>query len=127
MTKLKGLGIWMDHASAHLMPFEHEVVEATIIESTFTHQDKEESLSKSESLMHHKEQQQQGDYYQKLGDKIMDYESVVLFGSTDAKVELFNILRADKRYADIVIETKNTDKMTTKQEHAFVKAFFSRQ
>jgi len=53
-------------------------------------------------------------------------DSVFLFGPTDAKVELFNILEADHRFAKIKIEVKHADKMTENQQHAFVKKFFSK-
>jgi hypothetical protein len=74
--------------------------------------------------MHNKEQQLQHGYYQQLGDVISGYESVLLFGPTDAKTELFNLLRADHRFDAIKIEVQPADKMTDNQRHAFVKAFF---
>jgi hypothetical protein len=91
MTTAKQLGIWMDHSSAHLMEFTTEPIEANIITSKFTHQEKEHSLDKGEHLMHNKEQHQQSDYYKKLGEVIKNYEDVILFGPTDAKVELLNL------------------------------------
>ena len=39
--------------------------------------------------MHNKEQHEQSDYYKKLGETIKNYTEVLLFGPTDAKVELF--------------------------------------
>jgi nitrogenase subunit NifH len=127
MTTAKKLGIWIDHSSAHLTEFTADHIETNIIESEFTHQDKEDSLGKSENLMHNKEQHQQSEYYKKLGEAIKNYEDVILFGPTDAKVELFNVLRADQRFAKIKIEIKQTDKMTENQQHAFVREYFSRQ
>ena len=109
------------------MEFTTDPSEATIIESTFTHQEKEQSLSKSESLMHNKEQHQQSEYYKKLGEAIKNYESVILFGPTDAKVELFNILKADHHFDKIQIEVEQADKMTENQQHAFVREHFSKQ
>jgi hypothetical protein len=50
---------------------------------------------------------------------------VILFGPTDAKVELLNILRQDHHFANIKIETQQTDKMTEFQQHAFIKEYFS--
>ena len=125
MTKTKNLGIWMDHSSAHLMEFTNDEVATNIIESQFTHQEKEHSLGKSEHVMHNKEQHQQSEYYKKLGGEIIKYDEVLLFGPTDAKVELFNILKADHNFAKIKIEVKQADKMTENQQHAFVKKHFS--
>ena len=126
MTTAKNLGIWMDHSSANLMELTIDPIETKTIESKFTHQAKEQSLSKSENLMHNKEQHQQSEYYKKLGEVIKNYEEVILFGPTDAKVELFNTLKADHHFEKIKIEIKQTDKMTENQQHAFVREYFSR-
>ena len=125
MTAKKQLGIWMDHSSAHLIEFTTDPIEKNIIESKFTHQEKEESLVKSEKTMHNKEQHEHSEYYKKLGEIIKDYDEVILFGPTSAKMELFNILKADHRFAKIKIEIKQTDKMTENQLHSFVKDYFS--
>ncbi|MBC7777654.1 MAG: hypothetical protein H7246_19625 [Phycisphaerae bacterium] len=124
MQSIKRLGIWMDHSSAHLMEFSDNQIETKTLDSKFTHQEKEHSLRKGENLMHNKEQQQQGDYYKKLGEVIKGYDEVILFGPTDAKVELFNLLSADQHFAKIKIDVKSSDKMTEHQEHAFVKDYF---
>lgn len=126
MTTAKNLGIWMDHASAHLIEFTKDPIETTIIESQFTHQVKEDSISKSESLMHNKEQHQQGAFYKKLGEVIRNYDSVILFGPTDAKKELFNLLAEDHLFAKIKIFIEPADKMTTVEEHNFVRDYFSK-
>ena len=126
MTTAKNLGIWMDHSSANLMELTIDPIETKTIKSKFTHQAKEQSQSKSENLMHNKEQHQQSEYYKKLGEVIKNYEEVILFGPTDAKVELFNTLKADHHFEKIKIEIKQTDKMTENQQHAFVREYFSR-
>ena len=126
MDTAKNLGIWMDHSSANLMEFTTDPIETKTIESKFTHEAKEQSLGKSENLMHNKEQHQQSEYYRKLGEIIRNYEEVILFGPTDAKLELFNILRADHLFEKIKIEIKQTDKMTQSQQHAFVREYFSK-
>lgn len=127
MTKTKNLGIWMDHSNAHLMEFTTDPITTDIISSKFTHQEKEHSLSKSENLMHNKQQGQQSAYYKRLGDAIKNYEDVIIFGPTDAKSELLNILRADHNFENIKLEIEQTDKMTQNQQHAFVKDYFSRR
>jgi hypothetical protein len=126
MATTKKLGIWMDHASAHVMEFTTDPIETKTINSKFTHDEKEHSLSLNENLMHNKEQHQQGEYYKKLGETIRNYGEVILFGPTDAKVELFNILKKDHLFSNVKIEIKQTDKMTENQQHAFVKDHFSR-
>lgn len=125
MTKTKSLGIWMDHASAHVIEIAHPMV-TKIIVSESTPEEKEKSLQKGESMMHNKEQQQQGEYYKSLSETIKNYDEVLLFGPTNAKIELFNILKADLSFSKIKIEVKQTDKMTENQEYAFVKEYFSK-
>ena len=125
MTTAKNLGIWMDHSNAHLIEFTTEPMKTTNLASGFTHQAKEQTLEKGEHLMHNKEQQQQLAYYKELGAVIKNYDAVMLFGPTDAKVELFNILRTDHQFEKIKIDVKQADKMTENQEHAFVRKYFS--
>jgi stalled ribosome rescue protein Dom34 len=117
MTPTKNLGIWMDHASANLMEFTNEPIETKTVESAFTHEEKAD-------VMHNKEQQQQSAFYKKIGESIKNYDEVILFGPTDAKQELFNLLKADHHFDKIKIEVKQSDKMTENQQHAFVKDYF---
>ena len=127
MTTAKKLGIWIDHASAHLIEYTSDTNETKIIESGFTYQDKMDTLNRSEHVMHNKEQHQQSEYYKKLGELIRNYDDVILFGPTDAKAELFNMLRADHRFTNINIEMKQTGKMTENQQHVFVREYFSKK
>jgi hypothetical protein len=126
MKSEKKLGIWMDHSSANLMEFTDGEVEETVIDSEFTHEEKAHSQMKSEHIMHNKEQQQQGAFYKKLGESIKNYDRVLLFGPTDAKLELFNTLKEDAHFTKIKIEVQQADKMTENQQHAFVKHYFSK-
>jgi hypothetical protein len=126
MTTAKKLGIWIDHSSAHLTEFSDEPGESKIIRSEFTHEDKEQGLIKSENQMHKKEQHQHSEYYKKIGEVIRNYDDVILFGPTDAKVELFHLLKADHRFDKINIEIKQTDKMNDYQQHAFIREHFSK-
>ena len=128
MTKTNCLGIWMDHASAHLIEFTTDPIETRIIESTFTHaQDLDSSFLKGEKSMHNKEQDENWSFYRKLSTIIEKYAEVLLFGPTDAKKELFNILKSNHAFENIKIDMKQTDKMSTNQEHAFVREYFSKK
>ncbi len=123
--KTKNLGIWMDHAHAHLLEFSTDPITTNIVSNPFTHRDKAHSLGKSEEGMHQKEQQEQAKYYGKLGAIIRNFQDVVLFGPTNAKVELLNLLRADHQFAHVRIETRESDKMTQNEQQAFVRDYFS--
>jgi hypothetical protein len=116
----------MDHSNAHLIEFTAEPTSTKTVVSKFTHQEKEESIGKSEQLMHNKEQHEQNEYYKKLGEIIRNYEEVLLFGPTQAKLELLNLLRADHHFQNIKFEIQQADKMSDNQQHAFVKDYFSK-
>ncbi|WP_428659245.1 hypothetical protein [Runella sp.] len=121
MVILKKIGIWMDSETAHLMEFTDESLQTVTVESK-----KDTTLSNSENLMHNKEQQHQSEYYKKLSDAIREYEDVLLFGPTNAKAELFNLLKADHHFDKIKIEMLPADKMTENQQYAFVREYFSK-
>ena len=53
----------MDHSKAHLVELIGPSEATKTIESTFSSQDKEHSMSKSENVMHNKEQHEQDAYY----------------------------------------------------------------
>ena len=124
MKNVKQMGIWMDHSIAFVMELENGTIKDNTIESEFTHPDKEFSLSKNENLMHNKEQHLQSSLYKKISNIIKNYQEVVLFGPTDAKSELLNVLKEDHLFANIKIEAINADKMTKSKMHDFVKEYF---
>jgi len=121
----KKLGIWMDNASAHIIDFLDITSSKNVVESKFTHQEREHSLSKNENLMHNKEQHQQADYYKKLGEVILKYNHVILFGPTNAKSELYNSLKENHLFDKIKIHVEQSDKMTETEMQAFTQNYFS--
>ena len=125
MKTQKHIGIWMDHATANLIDTTGGKVITNTIKSEFTHREKERTLLGGEYMMHNTEQQQQHAYYKKLEEVIKDYDEVVLFGPTNAKEELLNILKGGKIFQKIKIEVLPADKMTENQQHAFVKDYFN--
>ena len=125
MTNKKRIGVWMDHAAAHLMEFTTDPIAIVKIESSFTHQAKEDSLEKSEHLMHNKEQMDQLAYYKQLAGLLKDCAEVLLFGPTDAKTELFNFLKKDRHFAAVKVDLRSSGKLTDNQQQAFVREHFS--
>jgi hypothetical protein len=123
MKNNKNLGIWMDHSIAHLIDISEENSEHDI-RSKFTYNTKEEALSRSENLMHNKEQQMQEAFYKKIGKEILKYNDVLLFGPTHAKTELFNYLQKDLHFKDIHFCIQSEDKMTELEQIAYVKNYF---
>ena len=125
MKTTKKLGVWMDHSIAYLMEFTSKHFEIKTIESKFSSKEKNKHKAKRENLIPEKDQKQLYDYYKKIGETIKNYKRVILFGPSDAKVELFDLLSEDDRFLKIEFEIKNTDEMTVNQRHNFVKKYFS--
>lgn len=114
----------MDHSSAYIIePVGKEFITNTIT-SDFNHQEKN-SISKNESLMHNKEQSHQLSYYKKIIAAISRYDEILLFGPTEAKNELLNLLRTDREFEFKKVETIDADKMTENQQKAFVREYFT--
>lgn len=106
------LGIYLDHASATLIEFSITSRQVNSIESEFTFQDKMEGLVKSEKHMHIKEQHLQTSFYLKIAEIIKQYNEVLIFGPTNAKVELYNLIKNDHLFSKIKIVLQHTDQLT---------------
>ena len=124
MENIKQLGIWMDHSNAYLMELTNDVFVTNKVFSGLKNHEEEFNFYKGEKLIHKKEQHLQLSFYKKIGDIIKKYQEVVLFGPTDAKNELLNLLNTDHLFEDIKIELINSDKMVESQMQTFVREYF---
>jgi len=123
----KQLGIWMDHSFAHLMEFKNNEIESDTIEAESFIRDDEAINWKNDSQFQSSEQNDRSHYFKQLTSVIQNYDEVLLFGPTDAKIELFGLIDSNELLDFIRITLKTVDKMTENQQHAFVRAFFSEQ
>ena len=78
MKTEKKLGICLDHSKAHFINYNTESEKLEEIESDFTHFEKEKTLSRSESGMHNKEQQELATFFKKIAKVITNYDDVLL-------------------------------------------------
>lgn len=124
METSKKIAIYMDHFVANIIEYNNSAEAIKTIKSDFNHFEKEKILQKGESKLHNKEQDMQQDFYSKLRDELLSYNSVLLFGATNAKTELLNILQADAKFLNVEFTLKNTDKLTENQQIAFVNDCF---
>lgn len=124
MKKKKLMGIWMDHSNAILMELTNDTILQSTLISDVPDAIKAEKFIGHEKLIHKKEQHLQSAYYKKLSEAIRKFKEVILFGPTDAKNELINLLRNDHLFEDIKIEVLQSDKMTENQMHDFVREYF---
>jgi len=116
----------LDHSSASYFDASSPS-EGWSTQSKFTHEVKEEAIHKGENHMHTKQQQLQEAYYKEIGQEILKYDHVLLFGPTDAKSELYNYLQKDHHFKDIKFDIESSDKMTDNEKQALVRDHFSPQ
>jgi len=124
MKTTKQLGIWMDHSIAYLTKLTNGTIETSSIESVTEVNGDEQVAYKDESHSLNKEQRQLSSYFKKLSDVILENDEVILFGPTEAKSELLNVLKENHLFDKIKIEVKPADKMTEIQRTTFVKEHF---
>ena len=125
MKTKKQLGIWMDHSIAHLMALTNGTIVSSTIESGPVLQGDEQNVYKDESHSLNKEQGQLSTYYRKIGDAILDYDEAVLFGPTEAKNELYNLIKENHLFDKIEIAIQPADKMTESERNNFVTSYYN--
>ena len=125
MKTTKKLGIWMDHSTAHIIELRNNIIESKTLEAFMMHGEKE-NFGKDESLRQNTEQDQLSEFFKRLSAVIKEYSAVVIFGPTNAKTELYNLLKEDSHFNNIKIDIKATDNLTENQMIAFVKEHFDK-
>ena len=122
MENTNQIGIWMDHSVAYVMEFNTNPFEIQIIECDFTaDKTKKNTKSKKEKNSAIRTKYQ---YYKQIGNVIINYDKIILFGPSEAKIDFFDTLSEDDRFYKLKIEIKETDKMNVKQQHAFINQYF---
>jgi len=114
----------MDHSLAHIMKFTNDTIVTSNLEIGSSLPAREQNMGVHERQRHNKEQAEQSAFFKSLSDVIKDYEEVLLFGPTNAKTELLNLLKDNHHFDNIKIEIKSADKMTDSQQQLFVKEYF---
>ncbi len=99
----KKTGVWMDHSTAFIIKFTDSDQLPQIITSGFDIQLKRRMPSQSEksrlSLLHRKKRT----YHKSIAAALIESDEVFLFGPTDAKRELFKMLRNEENFDAITI------------------------
>ena len=107
------------------MEFSENPFEIETIESKFISNENNDAFSKDEKQLHSKERQFRTDYFKQIASVLLGYDKVLLFGPTNAKTELYNLLQKDKRFLKIKIQTIETSKMTVNQRNKFIHDHFA--
>jgi len=124
MKTTKQLGVWMDYSTAYVMELKGDSISTTVVESEFTWEEKQHSFFKNEGKMHNKERQLHTNYYKKIADLAKGFDEVVLFGPSDAKTELFNLLTEDPEFKKVKLSVETAHKLSENQREAFLKNHF---
>ncbi len=107
MKKTNELGIWMDFSVAYLIEFTtnpfviHTVVrEFSMEEKNVSLSNKNESISSTKTSVLNK-------CYNEIGQIIIKYNEIVLFGPPDAKMLFFDFLSEDEQFWKLKVEIKD--------------------
>lgn len=65
-------------------------------------------------------------FYDKNGAQILKLNHVLLFGLTNAKVELHNYLNKNLHFKNIKIDIESSDNITANEQIVFVKKYFEK-
>lgn len=122
MEKTNQIGIWMDHSVAYLMEFKTKPFEIQTIVCEFTMDEKRRNPFRKEKINSNIKRKYK--YYNQIGNAIINYDKIILFGPSQAKIDFFDALSEDERFYKLKIEIKETDKMNVNQQHAFINEYF---
>lgn len=126
MGVTKKLGIWMDYSMANLMEFTTIPFEVKIVKSNSF--DTKNQLSLESNSMHLSNANQLlSIYYNTIANEIKNYDRIILFGPTNAKLELFDVLSEDERLIKTKFEIRDTDTMTNNEQYEFIKKYFTKK
>jgi stalled ribosome rescue protein Dom34 len=124
MVAKKKLGIWMDYSYAHIMEFTLNPFEIITVESTSFPSEKRYPIDTIATLLETRKRLL-FTYYNKIANEILNYNRIILFGPSNAKVEFFDVLSEDERFLKTKVELTNTDDMTRSEQHDFIKEYFT--
>lgn len=124
MNSSKSIGIFMDYYTAHIIEFSDKPLEIQTIESKFTKKWKREK-NKGEKYLCCLAKQCKARYFKKIAHTILNYDKVLLFGPTNAKSELFNMMCEDHHFYRIKTYIKETKILTLNKRNKFIQEHFS--
>jgi hypothetical protein len=121
---MKKLGIYMEQTSANLIELSIDLLKVKSNENRFNFLEGKQLQTKINNHLEYKEPYLHNEYFKKLSDYILYYNEVLLFGKSNAKTELFDMISYDNRFYKIKIAIKHTNKMNSNQQNDFVSNYF---
>ncbi len=125
MKTSKKVGVWMDYSAAHIIEFSENPNEIGTIKSKFASRICKEK-NKGVAHLYSLAKQCKTEYLNKIAATISNYDKVLLFGPTNAKAELFNLLFEDQRFFKIKAYLEETGNMSPKKRNRYMSKHFAR-
>lgn len=135
-SKIKQVGIYMDHAQAKFIEPDTtgkiHVIQSAL--KSMVRIDGEESdgtrlgnfrSTNNESHKHNREQNEIHAYYKQLAEQLKPYDEIFIFGPSTAHNELHNYLINEKKLSGKKISTEKADYITENQIKERVRNFFA--
>ena len=127
MSAVKKIGIWVDNSIANLMEYTTGMIKTITVESDVLKLGLDYNTSYGNpAFAQIYEQKLQSEIYHKLSKMLENCKEVILFGPTYTKVKLYNKLVTDFGFKGTRIAVVKTDKMTKKEQEAFLEERFSK-
>ena len=124
MMKNKQLAILVNDTNALLMElYNHMIVSRNIV---FKPEEKEVSIPEKQDIITEccNKHKRKYAYYKEISKIASHYQEVLIFGSTDTKLELFKCLKVDTNLKKIKMECIDTNVMSDSQMHNFVLEYY---
>lgn len=127
ITPAKQLGIYIDDTGPQVVEYRPGIIRKVALPPFPAGSNKSgETFKRTESYMYDIEREQQTNYMQQLKSVISHCDNLLLFGPTNLKVELFNLLRTDNCFAKTIINVRQTSRLTESLQQDFVMDHFER-
>lgn len=142
MEKYKQIGVWIDHAKAHLIGFKSG--QAKLLETVDSPHESikridgegkdmtrfspnPEHTSNNEHKKHNTTQNEINEYLRIMEEKLHRFEDILLFGPGTMKEKLKNRMKENKSFDGKWLSVESSDKLTDKQLLAFVREFYLKE
>lgn len=125
MTGIKQLGVCIDDTGITVMEYKTGMIKKIALPALPDGTNEAGSIfKKSEGFSYDIEIEQHTNYIEQLKSVISHSDSLLLFGPTNLKVDLYNFLKRDDSFANTTIILKQADVMSENQQQAFVMDYF---
>jgi hypothetical protein len=117
------LGIWMNHSEARLIPYLIEDKSVSTIRCQNACANRRVFKNNSDCAVKTIRRQQQ-EFYVEIMSTIRGYDEVLLFGPTNAKLELFDLISDYPPADNFKVSVQSAARMTDNELHSYVKNHF---